>query len=229
MGGGSSVAISGWENVSPARKQELIVLHAELMAKDGRQENDVVGLLTMVEWQRIHCGSIRPANAVKYAGMFVDNGVTSVEALGMKVGGDKDWLEGKLEMDMFDSEELMDALNKHNLIKKSTVSLSSPSSSLLPAVSISAFPSTPLACIEALTTAIQTTISADSSGSSVIDVYQPSLKNALKGIEIVARGNPVEQEELGAGGKLSVLCVPLYHVFFTFNSYSDSLTKITTH
>ena len=224
MGSGSSVAVSGWENVSPARQQELIVLHAELLAKDGRQENDVVGILTMVEWQRIHCGSIRPANAIKYAGMFVDNGVTSIEALGMKVGSDKDWLEGKLEMDMFDSEELMDALNKHNLVKKPEASSSSPSSSLLPAASISAFPSTPLACIEALTTAttaIQatttTTTSVDSNSSSVVDVYPPSLKNALKGIEIVARGNPADQEELGAGGKpVSAFPLPhlLYHIFF---------------
>jgi len=201
MGSGSSVAVSGWENVSPSRQQELITLHADLMSKNDRQETEVLRLLTIVEWQRTHCSSIRPANAVKYAGMFVDNGIDSVEALGMKIGSDKDWLEGTLGMDMFDSKELVDALNKHHLIKKSAV-VSTPSSALLPAVSI---PTTPTACIEALTIALQA--STDNSSSSVgdRDLYPSSLKSALKGIELVARGNPVEQEELGSGGVCDLL------------------------
>ena len=211
MGSGSSVAVSGWENISPARQQELIVLHTDMMTKNNRQETEVVTLLTIVEWQRIHCSAIRPANAIKYAGLFVDNGITSIEALGMKIGHDKDWLEGTLGMDMFDSEELVDALNKQHLVKMSAVvasSSASASSSLLPTVAI---PTTPTACIEALTTALQATITTtstdnNSSSSSVErDLYPSSLKNALKGIEIVARGNPIEQEELGAGGGCDML------------------------
>ena len=128
MGSGSSVAVSGWENVSPARQQELIVLHTDLMTKNNRQETEVVTLLTIVEWQRIHCSAIRPASTIKYAGLFVDNGINSIEALGMKIGNDKDWLEGTLGMDMFDSEELVDALNKHQLVKMSAVVASSSAS-----------------------------------------------------------------------------------------------------
>ena len=220
MGSGSSVAVSGWEAVSPSRQQELVALHADLMSKDGRQENDVVVLLTMVEWQRLHCSSIRPANAIKYSGMFVDNGVVSVETLGMKVGSDKDWLEGTLGMDMFDSEELVDALKKHNFVKKPDVSSSSSS---LPTVSTSALPTTPLACIEALTTAIQA-ISVDSISPTAVDVYSPSMKNALKGIEIVARGNPAEQEELGAGGMC--FTTTLNHISANAFHYNHSILSM---
>ena len=61
------------------------------------------------------------------------------------------------------------------------------------------------------TTALQattTTTSTDNNNSSSSierDLFPSLLKNALKGIEIVARGNPIEQEELGAGGVCDML------------------------